>query len=297
MKNFNFVARDEKGQQQQGQIQAAHRSRVLETLQQRGWVPLSVSEAPNAGINTQQVGQWALLVSVILILAIGALYWLTRPQKSVTKKSRAAVATVTGAKKIASTNAISVKEIKQAITPQQPQPVVGIPSNVISRTPLADLRYGTNRVKSGRPLSRGDGYSSMTERYINMVINTKLGMKPLPLFKLPKGEDIGKMLQTAIIVYDADTEKQIEQKANVAKAKEILKDYLSQGGTTDQFLGFYHGVLEEAAAERSTVQQQMLDLVKKGDREAAYLFMEEANKTLGAKGYMLLKPTPNMRQK
>ncbi len=304
MKNFNYTARDKSGSTKRGNLKAVDRNAAMQELSAQGMVTLSITEGANQSqseglmLGSRRTRTLLASVAVLIVVALGGWYFfggsVARSKNHLNRK-----VAKEPAKK-------PEKSVSSALT-KRPEASISVKTNDIaamtvepitkSSTPLADARYGTNRVRSGRAPSRGDGYSSMTERHINMVVNTKLGMKPLPLFKLPKGEDIAKMLQSDIIVYDTDTEKQIEQKANVAKAKEMLKEYLSKGGTTDQFVEYFHGVLEEAAAERSALQQQMFELAKKGDQDATTLFMEEANKTLGAKGYLLLKPTPNMRQK
>lgn len=299
MKTFNYVVRDEKGQQQKGQIQAEHRALALEALKKRGWLPLSIIDAPCGGEKASLIRAWPFIGCIVLLMVGGLVVYLMSLSRSAVNEAKKPYTTkkVIESKNVSSTNISRIKVTGKSFQALSSKTDLRDLTNTVSMTPLADLRYGTNRVKSGRPPHRDSGYSSMTERYINMVINTKLGMKPLPLFALPKGEDISKILNADIMVYDTDTEKQLEQKANVAKAKELLKEYLAQGGTAEQFLEHYHGILEQAAAERNAFQKQMIDLAKQGNLDAAYLYMDEANKTLSAKGYLLLKPTPNMWKK
>jgi hypothetical protein len=128
------------------------------------------------------------------------------------------------------------------------------------------------------------GYSSATERLLNMVVNATLGHPPPPLLSLPPGEDIAKILASDVLVYDGDDEKTVAAKINVAQAKRYLKEYLDEGGTTDGFLKYYHDELKQVFEEWRTAQKYAMDLIKAGDDANALLYVEEQNKDFAKRG-------------
>jgi hypothetical protein len=128
------------------------------------------------------------------------------------------------------------------------------------------------------------GFSSQTEALINMIVNTPLGSPPPPLLRVSPREDLAKIFETDILVYDEDDEQTVAAKINVAKAKEYLKEYLEQGGTPDGFLTYYHDQLRAAHQEWMLARKQALDLIKAGDAEGALLYAEEQNKDFAKRG-------------
>ena len=76
----------------------------------------------------------------------------------------------------------------------------------------------------------------------------------------------------------------IEGKANVAYAKQLLKEYIKEGGTPEDFLTYYHSELTAAFNEWRTAQKYAGDLVRAGDDAGAVRYIEEQNKNLAAKG-------------
>jgi hypothetical protein len=142
------------------------------------------------------------------------------------------------------------------------------------------------------------GYSSGSERLINMIINTRMGFVPPPLLNFPAKEtNIINILEKNIIVYDTDDEKTLQQKENVAFAKQLLKEYIATGGNSKDFLAFYHEQLMTAFEERSAAQKQFSDMLKAGDENGAIEFFEEKNKVLSEKGIVPLIVPPNFKKK
>ena len=116
-----------------------------------------------------------------------------------------------------------------------------------------------------------------------------------PLLRLPPHENIAEILERDIAVYDEDSPRTVEEKANVAYAKQLLKEYLAQGGDPEDFLGYYHGTLKQAFEERQAAQKYTMDLLRAGDKKGAEEYMTRKNAELGERGILPLKIPAFMR--
>ncbi|MDR3207928.1 MAG: hypothetical protein LBT60_06305 [Oscillospiraceae bacterium] len=157
------------------------------------------------------------------------------------------------------------------------------------RRVLKKIPEGIRLSNAGATNRAETGYSSMTERIINMVVNTKPGYMPGPLLALPPDEDLEKVLNADIGIFDDDTDEKIGQKKNVAYVKERFKAYLAAGGEKDGFLADYHQGLVALAAERNDAQGHYYQLKKAGEDQAAALYFEEKNREYEGRGIAPLR--------
>lgn len=301
MKNFNYTARDKAGATKRGSIKALDRNAALHELTAQGMVPLSIIEgaAVNGASGLPNLKPFIIAGGIAAVLVGVFLAFQLLPKRSGgaenLKKSKIVQTTkkmTTATTKDTATNtAVSVaKTSEKTLSVTEPS----ISTNAVAKPPIQVIELYPG-CSTNPPLT---GYTSLTERFINMVINTRPGMPPLPLFNLPANEtNIIKILEANITVYDTDDEKTVQQKANVAYAKQLLKEYVAAGGNTKDFLGFYHEQLKIAFEERSTAQKQFSEILKAGDEKGATEFFEEKNKELSEKGIVPLMVPPRFKKK
>ena len=299
MKNFNYTARDRAGATKRGSLKAIDRAAALHELAAQGMVPLSITEgAAKEASGFSLKKPFIIAGAIVAVIAAVFLVLNLLPKSSDTegkkpKKNKVVQTTKKGSVKApltASTNrTVAVK------TSAEKEPVLApAPTNKVVKPKIQvfELYPGCS---TNPPLT---GYTSITERIINMIINLRPGMPPPPLLNLPAGEtNIIKILDTNITLYETDDETVAQQKANVAYAKQLLKEYLAAGGNTSDFLKFYHEQLTNAFEERRKAQQQFSEILKAGDEKGASDFFEEKNKALSEKGIAPLTVPPGFKKK
>lgn len=133
-------------------------------------------------------------------------------------------------------------------------------------------------------------FASGVEQVIGLIVNTKPGSSVPPLPNLHISEKVEDILNRDIVLYEEDNELTAEKKANVAQAKQLMKEYLAQGGKPEDFLSYFHGELKKAHTEWRAAQVKAISLFKEGDHEAALKYIEETNRTFSEKG---MKPIVN----
>lgn len=128
-------------------------------------------------------------------------------------------------------------------------------------------------------------HQNATEQMLDFIFNTEVGLMPPPCPKLPKHElkNIQQILDTALASSDEDDETLAERKETIELAKKELKDYLSQGGTPDEFFTYYHAQLMKAFNERQMMQTAVVKIAQE-DPIVAKEYLEEVNASLRDKG-------------
>lgn len=294
MRNFNYTARDKNGATRSGSVQAADRNAALQELKAKDLVPLSVQEGPALkGIAVNRIplkyGVMALAL-VVIVVVIFAWSQMGLPPKPKPQKDKKPPKQVQVQKKVSP----PPEEVKtNVVVPVKVEPVQPAATNVAVEKPKP---ISTNSLEYRIALQEGridqDGnvipvkpaYKSGTEQIISMIVNAKPGYPPPPLPRIHAREDVAKVLNTDILVYDEDTQASVERKANVAHAKQLMKEYLAQGGKAEDFLDFFHKELTSAFDEWKEAQRQTMELSRSGDQEAAVKFAEEQNKKFEQRG-------------
>jgi len=309
MKSFDYKARDASGAIKGGLISAASRAVAFQDLKDQGLVSVSVIEQKGAIAHTPgwlQSSTVKFSAGILLLLVSGLviyLYIYSKKQtpvaeivsKEVYTKQQVATQGVT-----AVSNAIplpdnelkspAVSKVESAPTPLnestitpseiEPKPRVIKPKKRV----VSDLRPGkTNSLPSG--------LSSGTERVLNTLISSPLGGHPPPLLRLPPGEaeNMLAVLNRDVIIFGDDDPGTIAKKENLAAAKEILKEYIADGGKAEDFMAHYHAILVKAAKDRNDLQQEFWKIVNTGDLDAAEKFYNDANTLLSEEGSLPLK--------
>jgi len=309
MKAYTYTAKDGAGAIKRGVLQAADRGAALAALKAKGLTPVSVTEggqAPREAALPAWCSARALaLVGLAVVLGAGVVYTWGQRHRSVARVPEINVKQprqqVTNVQQVAVSESPEKKEL-EPVTQIMPQ-TQNTDDKELKTTPSAEtlppVQLPAGRVVETVPgISTNPpqtGYSSGTERLINMIVNTQLGAPPPPLLMLPPGEDIGKILESNILVFDDDDEKTQQEKENVAYAKQLLKAYLAEGGTTETFLKYYHGELTKAFEEWREAQKQMMGLLKAGDAKTAAEYLEAQNKVFEERGIRQIALPPGIK--
>jgi hypothetical protein len=289
MKSFTYTARDTKGATQTCNIQADDRAGVVREVKARGMVPLSITE--NRGGKHAIAPSWypsrslkTLMMAIVSLIAIGmALFTLTlkdttrlsNPKEKVKSKNVTSKTHANGHNE-ASPMSNSVDEKSTANTNKRSFIPIISSNNQDSTTSLDATNTSTNKVRPH--------FSSMAERNISMLINTPLGSMPPPILgKFPTNENLMAILERDIMVYDEDNEKMLQRKANVAVAKQMLKEFMAQGRTSSDFIDIFRKQLADAYKERKVHQDVITQLYRAGEYDAALKYAEEQNPALQAK--------------
>jgi len=312
MKTFTYTARDSSGALQRGALGAVDRSAALDAIRRKGLTPVSVIESGvgrDASPRRPSPRALAYASAVLVVLAAGGVWRaFSRRDGRLGEASlpEAAERRLPPAAPVRPpvSDSSDLSDPPPAALGDAHPPVPAAPAPAVTPAPVAPQRKPGGQ--SERKVMRIDamldlatntpsGYSSGTEKVINMIVNARPGGMPPPLLKLPRGENIADILSRDILVYDEDSEKTVAEKENVAYAKELLKEYINDGGNADDFLEYYHKTLSDAFNERQASQKFTMDLMRAGDKEGAEKYLAEKNKELEAKGIMPIRLPGFMR--
>ena len=304
MKSFVYTAKDVSGALKRGGLQAVDRTDALDSLKTKGWTPISLME----GHVPREEKKWLMpLVLMMLSVVLGyAVFMIVRtsPQPKETPKATTNVAqrmqegvSAQGAKETTQPEPALADSEKEA--PLDQVDVLSLP--VQPNPPIKPLAQAVRPVRvltpgGGTNLPPRQAFSTGTERLISWMANTRLGDPVPPLPMLPIGEDIEKILDTDIAVYDDDDEKTVQAKVNVAKMKQSMKAFIKEGGDPQDFLTFYREELDMVHKERVEEQKELMRLYREGGGEQARAFADTRNKELGARGIRPLALPPFLRE-
>ena len=298
MKNFNYTARDVNGAPKCGCLKAPDRNEALRMLKAQKLIPQSVVEgmAPKKSVALEILQRyWVTGLLVVALVSVGILLWQYMPKRGTEKKVV-----------VKQTRKTTAPERKPHVTAAMDTNVVTTPlaakTNVVTNTPKVKKPVATNThayklaVAEGRIDENGEiikkprAFNSGVEQLMGMIINKQLGDTPpmMPNLNLGERANIMAILDKDINVYEHDSELTIQQKANVAQAKQLLKEYIGQGGTPEEFLGYYREQLVQANKEWMHAQKTMMEMFKT-DREEAFKYATEQGKLLSEKGIKPLR--------
>ncbi len=298
MKNFNYTARDKSGSTKRGSLKAADRNAAMQELSAQGMVPLSITEGQASKTTTRQQVPLRYVILSITILVLGAAIFTWSQLKSrnssqvANTRTKKVFKTPLGESSKIPEKTNSVDKTLLTNDPRQkgiPETLRKVERTDIPKSEHTQYQQHTNRVvkfAGARTNQPPTGFSSRLDNAINLLVTTPMGMPPPPLLVIPPGEDVKAALERSILVYDTDNPEKIEKKGAVAYAKQMIKDYIAQGGKPNDFIQYYHTQLLNAYEERKASQKIAMDLLKAGDKDGAALYVEEQNKKFTEKGYV-----------
>ena len=161
------------------------------------------------------------------------------------------------------------------------------PANRPPRKVVPGIRLGTNAVN---PLAT---LRTTSERVISQLLRTPPGDPVLPIgLGADFARDFSIALTNPIVIYETDTPDDIQHKEAIAVIKDEMRQMVEQGESPETILQEYRREMNELAAYRRQLQEQLNALRRAGDMEGAALFVEEANMKLAEYGIRPLVLSP-----
>lgn len=303
MDNFLYTARDVRGTLKRGRLQALDRIAVLKQLKEMGLTPVSVTENTNEKNNHHVYNLRLIIIGAVSIaVALISIKFLLNVQylfKTKCQENTDTPIVSVGSKKINTTMPETniYKQIDPETThlplkevPSGNKTAVSIKESFSSLRPTTNMNELTASQDNLVPVTNSQlrVFSTTTEQVISWIANSRLGDPPPMLLVLPPGEDIQKILNTDIELYDNDNPDIEMIKINVAQAKQMLKDYVAQGGNAQDFLSYYHAELKKGYVKWRDAQTQLMKLIASGDKETAQKYAVEQNRELEKEGIKAL---------
>ena len=295
MKTFEYMYRDKEGRQRKGVFQAEGRLSVVLALKKEGVVPLAVSERGAVARKPLPFWEYAFAVGIIAVCCTAFV---------LLQKKRPA-GNQMGGRLETQEKTVAAKEVRSSLPEHEHpggdqadmQPDMGV-RKAVAVPGSADVSGKDSNTGSGEVTAQVEEarmpahYSSQTESILSMLINVTRGNYPPPVPHFPAHEDIWQILERDIVVYDDDSEKLLAYKENVARVKSSLKEYLQAGGTTKDFVQYYHEELLKDHNDYRAAQAEMMRLFRARDDKALGTFMAEQNDAFRERGVRLLVLPP-----
>ena len=141
-------------------------------------------------------------------------------------------------------------------------------------------------------------YATGTEQVLDWVFTTELGDLPPILPSIPMYEEahLVEILVNHNKILENDDERTIDGKETVGLAKEELIKFISEGGSAEEFLEYYHDQLRQAHQVRQTAQQSLFQVVRE-EPELARDYLDRINEQLAEKGIKPLAIPPKMAER
>ena len=317
---FRVTYREKSGAKAEVEIEAANRAACMAECRARGIVPVKVTEgratgrtggspvqSTARGRSAQRAGRplsRRLVAGVVLIAVLaggGVLWWVlhkdTNPEPRITKQEKPKVTKPqtpppkSAAKPVPATNAPPVAtnapmEAKpRPFNPNEPPPGL---------LPNEPWRSGRKKLHKVQYVARNTNtvHRNATEQALLDIFSCEVGDPPLPLTDLPR-EDLTNMwniLRSPNPITDKDAEDIKIGKETLELAKKELMKYIKDGGTPDEFLSYYHGVLEKAYQKRMIATEEIYKVLEEqNDPEIAREMLKRVNRELRNEG---IRPLP-----
>ena len=114
------------------------------------------------------------------------------------------------------------------------------------------------------------------------------GVLPAAALSIPT-DDIAKYLTSPIVINEDDPEDVVEKKIATAEMKELLKDYIKEGGTWEEFVMELNEIRRNEHMLHSQAIAEIARMLREGDDEGAQLYSEKVDQFMKSKGYRGLK--------
>lgn len=319
MKGFAYTARDASGKIKRGFIPAADRAAAVQEIRALGLVPvdLQAGDAPAAAARRAPSARTMLIAAAALAAAAALIVALARraaPQPAPPPPAAPSAAAVPAAPTVQTAPAAPAAPAAQAAPAATPVPAAtATDTAAVTPPPAAGIArriHGAGAAGAARPPRKvvpgiriGPTNApnplatlrTTSERMISQLLRTRPGDPVLPIMPGPDfARDFSIALTNPIVIYETDTPEDAAHKEGIALIKEEMRKMVEQGESPEVILEDYRREMNELAAYRRQLQQQLNELRHAGDMEGAAAFVEEANQILAEYGMrpLVLSPVP-----
>lgn len=309
MKNFSYTAKDETGSLTYGCVKAVDRVAALQELKTKGLVPIEVLEGnlPANAYKRLNMQPRVLTLAVVLIAVTAAVILvyvgiktkMPAPEKAlVSDKNEAKVPPLVSPQEEskpvpAEAPVVPVAEPQTAVPVRQTavpearsvRPRAVAHAAATAEQPKKPIRGAQKRLADAieKGLPTEPLFKHETESIL--AFYTRPG-EPVPPHPLPDNieEAARRALAEDIVVTDADTPEQEQEKEMVAWLKEYLRQHLASGGTAKDFFEQLQVRQEEESKLFLEARAILGDIHREGNTEATMAAHKALNETLKEKG-------------
>ena len=311
---FTVSYRGKDGALREEAVEAADRAGCVAECRKRGISPTKIAEAKDrekrgparvgvAGDSNRTTARWVVVAVVVAAIAGGLWWWIggrgatalpaEKPVKQKVEKPRADKPKMARAEQRPSvaTNATAAQP--------QPKPEAG-PKPFNPNEPPPGLlpnepwRSGRKKLHKVQYVARNTNtvHRNSTEQALLDIFTCNVGDPPLPLTDLPKDDltNMWSILTSPNPVTDKDAEEVKIAKETLEVAKKEMAKFVQEGGKPDEFLAYYHGVLEKAYKKRMLATEEIYKVLEEqNDPEIARAMLKRVNADLRKEG---IRPLP-----
>ena len=309
---FTVTYRGKDGALREERVEAASRAECVAECRKRGIAPMGIREGcksrQDGGSPSQRrlTGKAAILAAVVLavIVAGGVWWWFSArsasepyqaPAKPRVEKPKVEKPTKTARAE----QRPSVATNATAAAQPQPKPEAG-PKPFNPNEPPPGLlpnepwRSGRKKLHKVQYVARNTNtvHRNSTEQALLDIFTCNVGDPPLPLTDLPKDDltNMWNILTSPNPVTDKDAEEVKIAKETLEVAKKEMAKFVQEGGKPDEFLSYYHGVLEKAYRKRMLATEEIYKVLEEqNDPEIARAMLKRVNADLRKEG---IRPLP-----
>ena len=317
MKRFTYTARNSEGKTERGELEAVDRQQVVAELREKGLMPLSIVErkagaAARPSMPTLDPGilKRVAVVAAALVVVAGVAVWFSHRPKRPTPKPVAP--TVQQPEKPVAKPEPKVEEPAEPVPAQTPpveqKVVVPIQGNIGTVTlsngkslrvqlPAPGKTATLHAQGSVLEIDSEGNVRDVTPRKLfdtafeNQMIGMAIqGGTFIPAFlKGMSQEDVVKLLQKPVVQDPQDTEADVAKKEAVAKLKELMLDYINNGGKYEDFIDEVAAYAKEEKGYKVEGMRNLISLLKQGKVEDAKAYRALFDQEMTEKGFGQLR--------
>ncbi|MBP5225919.1 MAG: hypothetical protein J6336_00880 [Kiritimatiellae bacterium] len=317
MKHFTYTARDSKGEIVRGALETADRKSAVAALNEEGLTPISIVETvakPKARPALPSVNPVLLKkvagIAVLAAVLVGGIIWFShRPKTPHPKPTVPEKVGKPAAKPKPTAEKPDDPAPEPEVKPAAPQNVtVPVKGNIATVT----LSNGKNlRVPLPAPgktsllHAQGSVLEIDSEGNVRDVTPRKLFDTPfenqligmaidggtfIPAFlKGMRQEDVIELLKKPVVQDPQDTETDLAKKEAVVKMKELMLDYINNGGNYEDFIDEVAAYAKEEKGYKVEGMRNLVSLLKQGKVEEAKEYRTLFNQEMAEKGFGQLR--------
>ena len=304
--DFTYTRRTLDGKLEDLSISASSRAEVFQILRKQGITPVSV-RVVNGSSHVSSRFQFSRIVTCSILcvpIAVGLVLFLVydacprTEQEDRPPKTRPTVPTKTEFRqKIASDMPSPTTSPRDADSgPAKPKTAKEVLADLLTHPPAVTNYMVGITVTTNRPRRI---YRNATEQMLASLFRTELGSIPPPMPQIPMRDNVNidEILSNHFSITDADSETSSTIKDVVNQAKQVMKEFLDQGGTPESFISYYRNELQHCYETWKMCQQSAIKSCREDDPEVAREMIDKINESLSEKGIKPVNLPPRFREK